>query len=56
MDSKSSDCERKKDRQGSEFDILRKDEIFWQKAVKFLSKNQISEAKIDFEEAEIVSK
>jgi hypothetical protein len=51
----TSDCERKKrDKQSADFDILRMDEAFWQKTVRILSKNEISEAKI--ENAENVSK
>jgi hypothetical protein len=54
MDTKSSDSERKRDKQSADFDILRKDEAFWQRAVRFLAKNEVSEAKI--ENAENVSK
>lgn len=52
----TSECEKKKvkDKQSVDFDIVRKDEVFWQKAVRILSKNEISEAKI--ENAENVSK
>lgn len=50
-----NESEKKKDKQlvknGSEFDILRKDEAFWQRAVKNLAaKEQISESKDEISE------
>lgn len=43
MKSKTIDCEKRKDKQSADFDILRKDEQFWQRAVRILSKNEIVE-------------
>lgn len=51
---KPGDTEKKREKQSSDLDILRKDEQFWQKAVKVLSRNEISETKD--KNAEIVSK
>jgi hypothetical protein len=62
---KASDCEKqkkeiqmsemeKKDRQLTDLEILRKNEEFWQKAVKKLAKIEISESPIEI--AENVSK
>lgn len=51
---KSSDCEKKKDKQSMDLEILRKNEEFWQKAVKVLARIEISETKV--ENAENVSK
>ena len=52
MDIKSNDADKKRDKQSADFDILRKDEQFWQRAVKVLARNEIVEAK----NAENVSK
>lgn len=52
---KSADNEKKKDRETAGFEILRKDEQFWQRAVKVLSKIEISES-LQEENAENVSK
>lgn len=49
----ASGTETKRDKQGTkngqDFDILRKDEAFWQKTVKILAKNQISNEKVECE-------
>lgn len=52
MDIKSNDIDKKKDKQSADVDILRKDEQFWQRAVKILARSEIQDAK----NAEIVSK
>lgn len=56
----TGDTEKKKEKyvagNGSEFDILRKDEIFWQKTVKNLAIEEISETKLQDETSENVSK
>lgn len=44
---KVSDCEKKKDKQALDLDILNKDEEFWKKAVKVLSRVEISETKAE---------
>lgn len=51
---KSNEGEKKKDRESAGFEILRKDEQFWQRAVKYLARYEISETKV--ENAENVSK
>lgn len=48
-----SEPDKKKDKQilnGADFDILRKDEAFWQRSVMNLAKEQISETKEEFSE------
>ncbi|KAL7017085.1 hypothetical protein ACKWTF_010242 [Chironomus riparius] len=45
MDIKSNDKDKKKDKQSADLDILRKDEQFWQRAVKILARNEIQELK-----------
>lgn len=52
MDDKSGECIRRPEVKATDFEIIRKDEHFWQRAVKILAKNDISEAK----NAENVSK
>jgi hypothetical protein len=54
METKTSDCEKKREKQSADLDILRKEEEFWQKAVKILAKKEICETKD--ENAENVSK
>lgn len=50
----NSDPDQKKDKQptknGGDFDVLSKDEAFWQKAVKSLAKARISDANDELSE------
>lgn len=51
---KSSDNEKKKDRESVKDELLKKDEEFWQKTVEILAKIEINETKV--ENVENVSK
>lgn len=53
---KLNDSEKKKDRESAGFEVLRKDEQFWQRAVKVLARIEISENSVENENAENVSK
>ncbi len=44
---KLNESEKKKDRESVGFEVLRKDEQFWQRVVKILAKIEISETTLE---------